>query len=142
MRVCADGNRSNLVAAFEKVGLRQNGRPLQGLDDVDDKDSPTIVFELERNLSNESIGGTEVLEQVRDRQSHAMRPVRHPEVHMVTKREAMPWAFHLEVNISSGETQGFERSRGTRDLYKIVGGNGALNANGSPADLLSLWKRS
>ena len=141
MRVCADGNRSNLVAAFEKVRLRQNGRPLQGLDDVDDKDSPTIIFELERNLSNESIGGAEVLEQVRDGQSHAMRPVSHPEVHMITKREAVPWALHLEVNVSSSETQGFERASGARDLDEVVSRNGALNTYGSPADLLGLWKR-
>lgn len=64
MRVGAYRDRSDLVAPFEKVSRRQDGRPLQRLDDVDHKYCPAIVFELQRNLSNESVGSTEVLEEI------------------------------------------------------------------------------
>lgn len=60
---------------------------------------------------------------------------------MVTKREAMPRTFHLEVDVSSGEAQRFERTRRAGDLDEVVGRDGALDTNCSPADLLGLQKR-
>ena len=73
MSVGTDVDGPYLVRTIDQISWRQNLRSFQKFINVQNYHSPAIVFQLERNLSDETVGCVKVLEEVRNRNTDAMR---------------------------------------------------------------------
>lgn len=80
MSICANCDRSNLVATLDQIGWRQDTRLLQNVKEIDHNNGPTVVFELEWYLGNKAIGCSEVLEKIAHRNSNSVRSFGHSQV--------------------------------------------------------------
>lgn len=80
MSVGTDVDGPYLVRTIDQISWRQNLRFFQKFINVQNNNSPAIVLQLKRNLSNEAVGCVEVLEKVRNRDTDTMRSLSHTKV--------------------------------------------------------------
>jgi len=95
--VGANVDRSDLVASIDQIAGWEDFRSFQELVDIKNYYCPAIVLELKRNLSDKTVGGIEVLEQVADRYSDSMGSLGHTKVKVVAKRKPMLWRLDLQI---------------------------------------------
>jgi hypothetical protein len=121
MSVCANCDRSNLVAALDQISWRQDIRLLQNVKEIDHNNGPTVVFELKWYLGNKPIGSGKILVKIAQGDSNTVRSLGHSKVKMITKWEAMAWALDLEIDVSASQTELFDGSLGVWHLDVIIG---------------------
>ena len=80
MSVGTDVDGPYLVRTIDQISWRQNLRFFQKFINVQNNNSPAIVLQLKRNLSNEAVGCVEVLEKVRNRDTDTMGSLSHTKV--------------------------------------------------------------
>lgn len=141
MRVRANGDRPDLVAALNQVGGRQDVRLLQNVVQVDHNHAPTVIFQLQRHLGHEAVGSGEVLVKIAQGDPDAVRSFGHPKVEMVAEGKAVARTLDLEVNVSASQAEILHSALRMWHLNVVVRRDGALDLNGSPADFLGLHKR-
>lgn len=134
-------DRSDLVASIDQIARWEDFRSFQELIDIKNYHCPAVVLELERNLSNETIGSVEVLEQVADRYPDSMGSFSHPKVKVIAKWKPMLWRLDLQIQISSSEPKRLDASLRRRHLDEIVGRNSSLNLYGPPAYFFCLYDK-
>ena len=109
--------------------MGEQARHFEDIDDVKHDYSPSVHIQVERDLHDKIILGTDLLVKIARRNANAARPISQMQIDVKAERQARNWRLRLQVQVSSSESQRARFGERVRHLDVVVGGDAALNAH-------------